>query len=161
MFNRFLLLILFSIASAQSFAATGKFYDSLTGTPIAGATVYAAWYYQFLDRQRCGGTALAVTDDRGEYTLDLWTAVNLTMHDYEFWVVAPGYYDPWQVARNTSDPRIKILPQPETPPAKSTSRAMTQIANVPIDAQLLAIQNGTRSATCSVRRTVRVLRSYR
>ena len=155
MLGRFLFLMLFSMASAQSFAATGKIYDSLSGAPISGATVYAVWYYQYFDfglnlfpGERCGGTAIAVTDVRGEYTLDPWMSLNLAMHDFALWVVAPGYYDPWEVGRSTSDPRVQILPRLDKPPPKSTSRAMAQIGNVPIDAQLLAIQNGARGANC-------------
>jgi len=146
-----LLLLPIGIRDAD---ATGFITDAVTGKPIEGATVYAAWYYHPwhlpipVETQQaqiaCGGTAVVKTDANGEYDLGIWMNAQIHLHDAHFWVTAPGYYDnhKQQLPRGLDKYR-DVLGTVTWNPAggqASWSRTLTPLGDASIDAKLLAIE---------------------
>jgi hypothetical protein len=138
----------------QDAGATGLITDAVTGKPIEGATVYAAWYYHPwhlpipVETQQaqiaCGGTAVVKTDANGEYELGIWMDAQIHLHDAHFWVTAPGYYDNYkqQLPRGLDkyrDVLATVIWNPASGKA-SWSRTLTPLGDASIDAKLLAIE---------------------
>jgi hypothetical protein len=138
--------------------ASGKITDSLSGKPIAGATVYAVWYYhpffsRYHDELACGGTSVVETDVNGEYSLGFWTGLNSLFHNTKYWVVAPGHYDATtNSAREQYGDFIQLLStltwRHEADPTLDSSRALTPFGDVSIDTKLLALREANNVESC-------------
>jgi hypothetical protein len=155
------LLLIWLVASATAIAATGKITDSATGAPIAGATVYAVWYYHPVTwplpieashaNWACGGTAVVMTDRNGEYDVGPAMSVNIALHEAKYWIVAPGYYDSSnrRPSDTTSDFErlLSVLTWHRDETALThASRTLTPLADRPVDVRLLALEASANGA---------------
>lgn len=113
-------------------AATGRITDSVTGKPIAGATVYAAWYATTYDGRRpCGGYTVATTDANGDYDIGVSMTFHTWWHDASYWVIAPGY--------RGSD----------TLTSKNWSTMLVPLGDLPLNEKLRAIPTSGRIESCT------------
>lgn len=120
------------LVSLPAAAVTGRITDSVTGKPIAGATVYAAWYDTTYDGRRpCGGYTVATTDANGDYDIGVSMTFHTWWHDASYWVVASSY--------RGSD----------TLTSKNWSTMLVPLDNLPLNDKLRAIPTSGRIENCT------------
>ena len=128
-------------------AATGRITDARTGQPVAGATVYAVWYFHPIQvpvpvevqhvSRACGGAAIFTTDANGYYRVDAGTRAAAALHEAAFWVAAPGHYD-------------KVAEPPGVAEAhwRGWSRALEPLDSLSIDEKLTALRTTETADSC-------------
>jgi len=100
---RYLVAFAFLVCGTLAAASPGRITDSVTGNPIAGATIYIFWYYHPLSiplpveglhpaDKLCSGSAVATTDANGYYKVP----AAMGLHEAHQFVIAEGYYNDWE-----------------------------------------------------------------
>jgi hypothetical protein len=157
--------------AASVIAATGRITDT-EGNPIAGATIYAFWYYHpfaiplfrvdghEIAEMLCGGSVLLTTDASGSYSADAVTMVKLNTHEAHQFVIANGFYNDWEGPNpEGEDDFTRLLGTLRWDSARKQldgwSKRLTPFGSASIDARLLFLarsaQRSGRDTLCAER----------